>query len=49
MLSQIANSAKQSMQPPSPAQPESLMQMLNQAPPIKSLDDIWGEIQKAKA
>ena len=53
MRSQIANSVKKPVQPPPPALPESLMQMLNQAPPIQSHDDIWGEelptkIQKAE-
>lgn len=40
--SNMANLAKKPVQLPPPALPESLMQMLNQAPPVQSLDEVWG-------
>ena len=39
----IVNLAKQPVQSPPSALPKSLMQMLNKAPPVQSLDGIWGE------
>ena len=53
MRYQIANITKKLVQPPNLALHESLMHMINQAPLLLSLDDIWGEelptkIQKAK-
>uniref|UniRef100_M1DRY0 Putative plant transposon protein domain-containing protein n=1 Tax=Solanum tuberosum TaxID=4113 RepID=M1DRY0_SOLTU len=45
---QVAKLAEKPVQVPTPVMPESLMQLLNQAPFTQSLDDFWGEIPKSK-
>lgn len=44
-----SQNANLTMQPPLHALPESLMQMLNQSPPIQLLDEICGEELQAKS
>ena len=48
MRYQFVNLAKKLVHHHHPALPESLMQMLNQAPPVLSLDNIWDEKLPAK-
>uniref|UniRef100_M1DA00 Integrase core domain containing protein n=1 Tax=Solanum tuberosum TaxID=4113 RepID=M1DA00_SOLTU len=49
MRTQIANLAVKPAQVPTPVMPESLMQMLSQAPSTQTLDDLWREPPTSKS
>uniref|UniRef100_M1D9B6 Putative plant transposon protein domain-containing protein n=1 Tax=Solanum tuberosum TaxID=4113 RepID=M1D9B6_SOLTU len=49
MRTQIANLAEKPAQVPIPVMPESLMQILSQAPSTQTLDDLWGEPPTSKS
>ncbi|KAH0644655.1 hypothetical protein KY284_032539 [Solanum tuberosum] len=48
MRTQVAKLAEKQVQVPTPVMPDSLMQLLNQAPSTQSIDDLWGELPKSK-
>ncbi|KAH0748212.1 hypothetical protein KY290_027444 [Solanum tuberosum] len=49
MRTQVAKLAAQPVQVPTLVMPDSLMQLLNQAPSTQSLDDVWGELPMSKS
>ncbi|KAH0776507.1 hypothetical protein KY290_007918 [Solanum tuberosum] len=49
MQTQVAKLAEKPVQVPTPIIPDSLMQLLNQAPSTQLIDDLWGELPKNKS
>uniref|UniRef100_M1DGV6 Integrase core domain containing protein n=1 Tax=Solanum tuberosum TaxID=4113 RepID=M1DGV6_SOLTU len=49
MRTQIAKLAVKPVHVPTPIMPESLMQMLTQAPSTQSIDDLWEELPTSKS
>uniref|UniRef100_M1DQL5 Putative plant transposon protein domain-containing protein n=1 Tax=Solanum tuberosum TaxID=4113 RepID=M1DQL5_SOLTU len=49
LCTQIAKLAEKPAQVPTPVMPESLMQMLSQAPSTQTLDDLWGAPPTSKS
>ncbi|KAH0682804.1 hypothetical protein KY285_020320 [Solanum tuberosum] len=49
MRSQVAKLAEKPVLVPTMVMPNSLMQLLSQAPSTQSLDDFWGELPKSKS
>uniref|UniRef100_M1DJP8 Integrase core domain containing protein n=1 Tax=Solanum tuberosum TaxID=4113 RepID=M1DJP8_SOLTU len=48
MRTQVAKLAEKPVQVPSLIMPDSLMQMITQAPSTQSIDDLWGEFPTSK-
>uniref|UniRef100_M1DN98 Putative plant transposon protein domain-containing protein n=1 Tax=Solanum tuberosum TaxID=4113 RepID=M1DN98_SOLTU len=45
----LENLVQDRFQVPTPVMPDSLMQLLNQAPSTQSIDNLWGELPKSKS